>query len=404
MIGQARRRLRRSLEKNAPEVRALLTGRMPRFVTGLGRGGRLREVPVFVFHEVEPATLDAQFLHLRSNGYRTLEASELEAVSRCGITGERDVALTFDDATWTFWAYAFPMLKKHNLRAILFAIPGIVPEDSTAYTNLEDVWAGRCTREDVARRGKSQPMCTWRELELMQRSGLVDIQSHSLLHARVPVSPRLSDFLHPAFDTDSYGNVNVPLSSLDSPENPERALRLGAPVFESAPRSACRPRFKESPELVQAMIDYVEQRGGPAFFNRRGWRRELTALFSEWPAQHRGSFETAQEMESAVRMELVRSREILEERLSKEVRHFCYPWYAGSKTADRLAGEAGYQSVHYGLDISGPHGHADGMPYPVRRLSEEYLLRLPGHGRSSIWCIASIWTSRARNRINGGAW
>jgi peptidoglycan/xylan/chitin deacetylase (PgdA/CDA1 family) len=68
------------------------------------------EIPVFVFHEVAPRRLETQLLYLRSNGYCTLDADELEAAAKGGIRKEREVALTFDDATWTFWMYAYPLL------------------------------------------------------------------------------------------------------------------------------------------------------------------------------------------------------------------------------------------------------------------------------------------------------
>lgn len=394
-------RLRRSFVKNAPEIRALLNGEMRSFITRRGGADRLVKVPVFTFHTVEPERLDKQLRYLRSNGYRSLDGDELEAAVQERMTHGNEIALTFDDATWTFWAYAFPLLKKYDFRATLFAIPSIVPQDSKSYPNLEDVWKDRCTRRDLYERGKVQPLCTWRELAIMHESGIVDIQSHSLTHARVAISSRLVDFVHPAFDTDCFGNVNLPLSSVDNPDKPERKLRLGAPVFESAPRMACRPRFREAPELVEALTHYVEkQHGRTEFFERSTWRKELAAIFGRWPTQGLGSFETSQEMESAVRRELIESRKILEERLvGKEVRHFCYPWFTGSYTADRLAAEAGYRTVHYGLEINGDKTQTARVPLRIRRISEEYIFSLPGNGRLPTW---PIWRERIRCFIGRG--
>jgi peptidoglycan/xylan/chitin deacetylase (PgdA/CDA1 family) len=397
MMGKVVRHLGRSFEKNAPEIKAFLTGQMPSFVTQRRGSTLLGEVPVLVFHDVEPEILDTQLLYLRSNGYRTLDAEALQVAAQGSMSKRRQVALTFDDATWTFWAYAYPLLKKHDFRAILFVIPGIVPEDSTVYPGLEDVWDGRYSRGDLDRRGKIQPLCTWRELAIMHGSGIVDVQSHSLTHARVPVSPRLVDFLHPGFDT-YISNLNVPISALDDPEHPERRLRLGAPVFRSVPRMVCRPWFKENPQLVRAMTGYVEEHGGSAFFQRPSWRRELTALVRRWPAERLGSFETSEEMVAFARREFAESKKIVEERLvAKEVRHFCYPWYGGSALADRLAAEAGYRAVHYGPAINRRKAQTRAEPCQIRRISEEYLLRLPGDNRLSIW---SIWMNRVRRLIS----
>jgi hypothetical protein len=100
MLVELQIRLRRSFEKNVPEVRAFLTRQMPAFVTQPGGSTPVDEIPVFVFHEVAPRRLETQLLYLRSNSYCTLDADELEAVAKGGIRKEREVALTFDDATF----------------------------------------------------------------------------------------------------------------------------------------------------------------------------------------------------------------------------------------------------------------------------------------------------------------
>jgi hypothetical protein len=385
-------RLREGIRKNSPELQALVSGRMPAFVLG-GRGAAA-QVPVFVFHEVEPERFQRQLQFLRSNGYRTLDSDELAEALERGHRPGRAVALTFDDASWSFWAFAFPLLLRYGFRAILFAIPGLVPEDGQHYPNLDDVAAGRCSLSDLYRRATIRPLCTWDELATMHASGAVDVQSHSATHVRVPIAPRLVDFLRPGYDPYWFGNVNVPLSVLDDPTQPERRLRLGAPVLKSAPRLAGRLRFREDPELVRALVSRVEAEGGIEFFRRRDWRRQLRQLWADWPDGRRGGFETAAEMEAAMRFELVTSRQQIEARLGKEVRHFCYPWFAGSPLADRCAADAGYRTVHYGILCPGDPPSA--APLRVARISEEYLMSLPGAGRSRPW---SVWAERARRFV-----
>jgi hypothetical protein len=380
-------RLRDGIRKNRPELQALVFGRMPSFVRG-GRGAA--SVPVFVFHGVELEPFERQLRFLRSNGYRTLAADDLADALQQGRSPRDAIALTFDDASWSLWTFAFPLLRRYGFRAIVFAISGLVPEDGQRYPNLDDLSAGRCSLPDLHRRGTSQPLCTWHELAAMEASGVVDVQSHSATHVRVPTAPRLLDFLRPGFDTYWLGNVNVPLSVLDDPQRPQRQLRLGAPVLRSAPRLAGQLRDREHPELVAALLDRVEARGGPAFFRRRDWRRQLRAIWDGWPEERRGTFESPAEMEAAVRFELVASRQQLEARLGKPVRHFCYPWFTGSALADRCAAAAGYRTVHYGILCP---DQTSAAPLPVPRISEEYLLSLPGSGRSPSW---TVWAERAR--------
>jgi Polysaccharide deacetylase len=388
--------LRSAWTKNGPEIRAILSGHMPPFVTAAGSPA-VTTPPVFVFHGIEPARFEAQLRYLSDNGYRTLGADELEARlrQRDRQSDARVVALTFDDATWTFWTYAYPLLRRHGMRAILFAIPGLVPDDPTHYPSLEDVWAQRCTLAELECRATLQPLCIWHELAELHGSGMIDIESHSLTHARVPVSAQVRDFVHPGFSAGDYSNTDLPLSIEDDPERPERRLRLGAPVFAAASRLAGRPRFLEAPAMAQALVDHVAGRGGIRFFEQPRWRRELAGVLDAWPEERRGKFESTAQMRAAIDCELTRSKALLESRLpGKEVHHFCYPWFENCALADQLAAQAGYRTVHGGIAVKRRGRVA--TPLPVQRISEEYLFRLPGEDRSG---IASIWLHRARSFV-----
>jgi peptidoglycan/xylan/chitin deacetylase (PgdA/CDA1 family) len=80
----------------------------------------------------------------------------LSTLGSCGQTvhsGEsasagKSICLSFDDASYCFYHYVYPVLKKHNLKAILAVAA----------------------------------FCTWQELREMQESGLVEIASHTCTH------------------------------------------------------------------------------------------------------------------------------------------------------------------------------------------------------------------------------
>src|SRR6185437_13339493 len=57
----------------------LLRTRYPRFLFGLAPAAG--EIPVFIFHDVEPETFARQLEFLRANGYRTLSLEEFLAAS-----------------------------------------------------------------------------------------------------------------------------------------------------------------------------------------------------------------------------------------------------------------------------------------------------------------------------------
>ena len=393
MIIKGESRLSRAWRKNREEIRAILLLRMPPYLLSPQKRWRspARRVPVLVFHEIDPGRFEQQLRFLADNNYRAVDADELESLLRRGRTDPRAVALTFDDADSTFWTYAFPLLRRYGFRAILFAIAGIVPEDDTLYPNLDDLDAGRVDAEKLRARPALQPLCTWRELTYMQASGLVDIQSHSLFHYRVSTGPRVIDFQHPGFNTYHIFSGDLPLSVFDDPAHPQRLLHPGTPVFTNTSRLAGKRAFREKPELVCAMTEFVAEHGGLELFQQAGWRKKLTHELQKWPANRRGSFETAAETARHMSRELEQSRLQLEKRLAKPVRHFCFPWYLWCSQAVALAAEAGYTSVHGGPDFR--HGRILGTdgPVMVQRIPEEYLCSLPGKVRTA---PATIWRQR----------
>jgi peptidoglycan/xylan/chitin deacetylase (PgdA/CDA1 family) len=378
---RVQRRLKRSVEKNGPEVRALLTGTLPGFI--LGGGGRPARLPVFTFHAVDPEVFETQLRFLRANEYRTVTG--IEALS--GDHDGRSVMLTFDDADWTFWAYAYPLLEKYDASATLFVVPGLIHEATAVRPNIGDVWSGRTQLADLAGTGTRDDVCSWAEIALMHASGRVNVQSHSMTHACIPTGPRVIDYVRPGLGYAGYKWVNVPLSVHDDEVDPDRSPRWGAPVLESASRLAGELRFVESAEFVNHMIALADTAPDPVTLDAPAWRRKLDTVAAGWIPADRGRYESPDARDTAMRRELGDSKRALEDRLGKEIDEFCYPWFSGCPRADDFAAEAGYRAVHYGIDAP-----TDPGPIArVRRLSEHFLRRLPGRDRATLW---SIFTAR----------
>lgn len=391
-----RLRLRRVWEKHRHELRGLVRGELPRWLAPGRSDAPLGEIPVFEFHDVEPAQFEAVLRFLKNNDYRSLTAGELVERQGRPVDGERVLVLSFDDALRRVRTVAFPLLQEYGFRGVLFVVPAVIADGDGATPDLTDVRAGHARLEDLRRHAAREPFCTWTELDEMRRAGVFDVQSHSLSHHRVPVSPRVLDFVHPGLDL-WYGNFDLPVSSLD--EGLERAPRLGAPLFDSAPRLSGRPAFRERPELVQALLDRVVA-AGPEFFERSSWRRELRDELRSWPLQERGAYEPDTTTREAVRREIAEARDLLEARLpGAEVRYLAYPWEIGGRMADEEAGAAGVRAVFYGPTL--PADRGDG-PLRVRRLPESYVVRLPGRGRASFAGLIRRRMSRFRRAEEEG--
>lgn len=105
---------------------------------------------------VSPEVLDQQLSFLASNGYQTISLNDLyDSLENAIPLPPKSVILTFDDGYRDFYTSAFPLLKKYNLRAVVFYIVG--------YFNYPGYM-------------------TWNMLAEIHNSGLVDIESHTLGH------------------------------------------------------------------------------------------------------------------------------------------------------------------------------------------------------------------------------
>jgi hypothetical protein len=401
-IGSIRRlhtKIDKGWEKNGADVRSILTRSLPRFLVD-GREKSLEdEIPVFVFHSVFPEVFESQLRYLTENNYETLNAAAFLEVMKKGIRGSHRLAvLTFDDATASSWTVAYPLLKKYGFQAVLFAIPGLVPEGEVPSPTIEQVWSGQAG-EEVLQRERHQPMCTWAELREMEKSGHFDIQAHSMTHARIFISPQVVDFINPGFDPWIFGNVNVPLGRDESVRCPKRDLHLGQPVYASASRLSARLRYLENRPVSQELVSFVQEKGGQSFFQRKNWRSELMSLHQKLSHHYQGEdgHEEPQDREEAIRWEINEPRLVLKEKLGgKRVEHFCNPWHQGSTLSDQAAGESGYQAVYYGLE-SGKNGQkSNGDLLKIRRVSEEYLCCLPGKG--SQW-MYQVWANKVIGTI-----
>jgi peptidoglycan/xylan/chitin deacetylase (PgdA/CDA1 family) len=100
---------------------------------------------------------ERQIEYLVRRGYRTVSLDDLHEWQM----GRRDlpaksIVITFDDADESVYEYAYPVLKKHRLRATVFVVTA----------RVGTTWNGiRCL--------------DWDRLREMQRSGVFDIESHT---------------------------------------------------------------------------------------------------------------------------------------------------------------------------------------------------------------------------------
>ncbi|MFT3818694.1 MAG: polysaccharide deacetylase family protein [Rubrivivax sp.] len=126
---------------------------------------RLQTVPILCYHRfgagnakmvVSPSAFEAQMAWLARNGYRVVRMADLAGfLAGHKALPARAVVISFDDGYESVYRHAFPVLKKYRLPATVFI-----------YTDFL---------------GGGDAL-TWAQLQEMQASGLVDVQSHSKSH------------------------------------------------------------------------------------------------------------------------------------------------------------------------------------------------------------------------------
>ena len=369
-----RQKVSRGFREIPLEAERFLRGKYPRFVTD-GRCKSLDgEVPVFMFHSVQAEDFREKLEYLRVNGYSTLKLKEY---IHCVSSGEApripSVLLTFDDGDSSLHRVAYPFLRDYGFHAVGFVVPHFMKERPEP--SGEKTW------------------CSWPEIIEMDRSGIIDIQSHTYYHDRIFIQPPLLDFYHPAFRQNALG-LDVPW--VGEGESYTNRLQWGTPIYQHASRFSDHRRLIDDPMIRQSCIGWVESRGGAAFFEEKQWRQGLTGHFHAVADKSRMPFryETEQERSEWIREGLVRAKTVLEERLKKTIQSLCYPYGNGCETAVSISKEAGYL-CNFWCDVEEKPAARDPRYY-IRRVKDDYLMRLPGKGRKS---LTEIFRQKLQRRI-----
>ena len=134
-----------------------------------------RPLPILMYHGIlkdparggdyviSPQLLESDLAFLKSRGYTSLLPSELyEAVTKGEDLPPKPVMITFDDGYLNNYTYAFPIIKKYNVKTVISPIAYWSdfntenPDPNPSYANM-----------------------TWEQVKEMSQSGLVEFQNHS---------------------------------------------------------------------------------------------------------------------------------------------------------------------------------------------------------------------------------
>ncbi|MEK6656832.1 MAG: polysaccharide deacetylase family protein [Nitrospirota bacterium] len=174
-------------------------------------------IPVFMYHHVSPHKGDmvsvtpdifeAQMQFLNEKGYKTLSADELVRfmtsdmeipsvpfpssanIGEQKIAQEKAVAITFDDGYLDNYIFAFPILKRYNIKAAVFVVIDWVEEASKGQgvrvKGQEVILPFHHEGKELIAKGQSHKVVmNWDMIKEMKESGLVEFYSHTMSHSK----------------------------------------------------------------------------------------------------------------------------------------------------------------------------------------------------------------------------
>lgn len=142
------------------------------------------EVPVLMYHQfvgkidenskiktfITARHFELQLKVLKLLGYTTITFRDLDKLGLENRFKKKYIILTVDDGYVNNYEYMFPLLAKHNMKAVIYLVADL---DHNSW--------------DVLNHGEQKlPMMSESQVRELIKSGLIEIGSHTLTHANLP--------------------------------------------------------------------------------------------------------------------------------------------------------------------------------------------------------------------------
>ena len=97
------------------------------------------------------------------------------------IKNRLNVCLTFDDAYFDFFKFAYPLLLKYKIKATLAIPVKYILDETDINDDIRLNTSYKEAHEDIIYKKKA-PFCTYKELLIMKKSNFLNFASHSYSH------------------------------------------------------------------------------------------------------------------------------------------------------------------------------------------------------------------------------
>ncbi len=315
-------------------------------------------VPAFYYHDLPAEEFESHLRYLQDNGYRTLHCGQaVERLKGFGESRRREAMLTFDDGLSGFRDVIFPLLKKYEIKAVSYLVPG---------------WIGK------------PGFVAWDDCRRMRDSGLVDFQSHSYSHSKIVTSLRIES----VWRLSSSKPIPWGLPGFNQAEFGKEIKAL--PVFTGDPLFKGTPGYS-LPGTFWKDCSHLAELGGD----------DLAAGFSRILSK---SADLAVRIQgdgllSLMEEDLKRSRDSIERELpGQRAAHFAFPWHENSPLAWKALARLGFDSAAVGIRGT-DRGEAAGVT-KIFRVSGDFIPCLPGKGKKSFLNVVSGKLARRFRKTN----
>lgn len=220
------------------------------------------KIPILIYHYVEiikdkrdtirkslnihPHILESQIETLTGSGYTPITPSDIMKIQTGQIHVNKPVILSFDDGYGDFYTGVFPILKKYNVHAVAYIVPGFL--------------------------GNKNYM-TWDEVKEISASNLVEIGAHTMYHAaldrqtlsiaqeeivesktmlELTLGKRITAFAYP------YGRYNSEVENLVKAGDFTSAVTTDAGTNENLDNMFALKRIHQGANIGQSLINKLE--------------------------------------------------------------------------------------------------------------------------------------------------
>ncbi len=289
------------------------------------------------FLSIAPDLFEKQIVFLKKF-YSFITIKEYYQARKTGKNNKRNpILLTIDDGFLDNWLYAFPILKKHEIPATIFISPEMVDKREivrTISSNVSDNFG----------------YMSWDEMRIMESSGLVDFQSHTMSHTKYSCSDKLVSFHHPNAD------CLYPVGNLFPDRKPyhiadkdfEKLLPYGFPFFEEK-SSVISRKIKINPEFIEECLKRFENYDFH-HYNYALAFEHIMPIYKRYKDSDAliTNCESEEEYKKRVFYEVVESKRIIEAQLNKEVEFLCWPHGDNNDLSHEIAINNGYKATTIG--------------------------------------------------------